>query len=99
MASEPDFSNHCKSFKECIQDGLMKIQTTLDESATEFNVAAVASLSKCMYDYVAKSVDHDPKYFSETERRTMMEIAEHAQQIHLAAMRLEQEAEDRKNNK
>ena len=90
------FQNHCKSFKECVEEGVANLCETLDETSTEVNVAAVAALSKCLYDYVTSSVDHDPKNFSDAERATLMEIAEHAQQIHLSAMRLQEEAEDRK---
>ncbi len=93
-----NFAPHCNSFKECVEDGLDSLKEALDESSTEFNIKAVGALSKCMYSYITRSVEHDPKYFSDSERQTMMEIADHAMQIHLSALRLQEEAEDRKAN-
>ncbi|MFQ5405833.1 MAG: hypothetical protein ACE5DI_01610 [Candidatus Micrarchaeia archaeon] len=95
--TEKNLKDHCDNFKKCLETGLDDLCDNLEDSGTQINVDAIAGLSKCLYNYAVACVAHEPSNFSEKEKQSLRELADHANQIHLTAMRLKQEADERKN--
>ncbi|MFA6048549.1 MAG: hypothetical protein WC792_01205 [Candidatus Micrarchaeia archaeon] len=97
--AEPTPVQTCKSFAKCVERGIKDIHEALDETKCEFNMSAVASLSKCLYDYISHCADAHAKNLSDEEREIVMEMCEHSMQIHLSAIRLLEAGEKRKKEK